>query len=54
MSRNRFRYGKASVSWGKPPYGSEQIIANAPIDAWDDLLDAVRIARDLTRGFVGR
>jgi hypothetical protein len=41
----RIKYGAATVSWGPRPYGNHRIIANAPIDAWNDLLEAIRIAK---------
>lgn len=48
--RKTIRRGKATVSWGPKPYGSDKIIANAPLDAFDDLVVAVLAARTVANG----
>jgi hypothetical protein len=43
----RVTNGRATVSWGKPFYGQPRLMANVPVDAIDDLIEALAIARHM-------
>lgn len=45
--QQRVRYGTATVSWGPRPWGPDRVIANGVVESFDDLIEAVRIARDM-------
>lgn len=39
----RISHGRASVSWGQPPYGEPRLVGNAPLDAIEDLITALHM-----------
>lgn len=42
--RQKVKHGRACVSWGPKQYGPDMMLASCPVEAFQDLVEAVQLA----------